>query len=121
MKRCRTCNRTFTDPTLSFCIDDGTPLTTEFSEDAPYRPPGSYVPPPGKPRRSWPWIVGILGVFFLAGIGLMIAAAIVVPRLARQRPSQSNPPIVVATDNSNQNETGNQNENENTDVAAPTD
>jgi hypothetical protein len=26
MKRCPTCNQTFTDPHLSFCIDDGTPL-----------------------------------------------------------------------------------------------
>ena len=26
MKRCPTCNRTFSDPGLSFCIDDGTPL-----------------------------------------------------------------------------------------------
>jgi hypothetical protein len=28
MKRCPTCNRTFTDPNLSFCIDDGTPLSS---------------------------------------------------------------------------------------------
>jgi len=26
MKRCPTCNRTFSDPNLSFCIEDGTPL-----------------------------------------------------------------------------------------------
>lgn len=26
MKRCPTCNRTFTDETLSFCLDDGSPL-----------------------------------------------------------------------------------------------
>jgi hypothetical protein len=26
MKRCPTCNRTFTDQTLSFCTEDGTPL-----------------------------------------------------------------------------------------------
>jgi hypothetical protein len=26
MKRCPTCHRTFTDETLSFCLDDGTPL-----------------------------------------------------------------------------------------------
>ncbi len=28
MKRCPTCNKTFTDQNLSFCIDDGTPLVT---------------------------------------------------------------------------------------------
>src|SRR6267142_2999665 len=32
MKRCPTCNRTFTDPNLSFCIEDGTPLV---KADAP--------------------------------------------------------------------------------------
>ena len=33
MKRCRTCNRTYTDPNLSYCIDDGTPLITEAVAD----------------------------------------------------------------------------------------
>ena len=28
MKRCPTCNRTFTDDALSFCLDDGAPLLT---------------------------------------------------------------------------------------------
>lgn len=75
MKRCPTCNRTFTDRNLSFCTDDGTPLVSvvEAADDeatilmpsagerqadatgqsaAPehrnvpaYQPPGSYVPP----------------------------------------------------------------------------
>jgi hypothetical protein len=31
MKRCPTCNRTFTDPNLSFCIEDGTPLVVSSS------------------------------------------------------------------------------------------
>jgi ketosteroid isomerase-like protein len=74
VKRCPTCNRTFTDRNLSFCTDDGTPLVSvEAADDeatilmpsagerqadatgrsgAPehrnvpaYQPPGSYVPP----------------------------------------------------------------------------
>ena len=72
VKRCPTCNQTFTDENLRFCTDDGTPLlTVESAEDeatlvrprgdseaasspppipsepqgAPaYQPPGSYVP-----------------------------------------------------------------------------
>src|SRR5437016_1972744 len=28
MRRCPACNRTYTDQTLSFCIDDGTPLVS---------------------------------------------------------------------------------------------
>lgn len=75
MKRCPTCNQTFYDPNLSFCIEDGTPLLPvdadaaadsgadeatvvrsgsrgdEPESPAPaYQPPGSYVPrgtPPG--------------------------------------------------------------------------
>ncbi len=34
MKRCPTCNRTYTDLSLNFCLEDGTPLTT----DAPSGP-----------------------------------------------------------------------------------
>jgi hypothetical protein len=89
MKRCGTCNRTYTDPNLTYCIDDGTPLTTEFDADPPYRPPSAYVPPaampPGRQRRSWPWIAGTLGAFLLGVVALMIAAAIFVPRLVRSR------------------------------------
>jgi hypothetical protein len=108
MKRCSTCNRTYTDPNLSFCIDDGTPLTTLNSEDettvvsphtreedwnaVAYQPPGSYVPPGtqvGQPRRrAWPWIVGILGAFILGIVAIAIAAAILAPKLIRSAKEQ---------------------------------
>src|SRR6185369_7988065 len=29
MKRCPTCNRTYADLSLNFCLDDGTPLTSD--------------------------------------------------------------------------------------------
>src|SRR5829696_5646389 len=29
MKRCPTCNRTYTDASLNFCLEDGTPLTAD--------------------------------------------------------------------------------------------
>ncbi len=73
MKRCPTCNKTFTDQNLSFCIDDGTPLwklqmepmkpqlsrrtapqgnaNAETEAYVPrdwqqeYQPPGSFAPP----------------------------------------------------------------------------
>lgn len=100
MKRCPTCNRTYTDPNLSFCVEDGTPLTTEVPEaDAPYLPPGSYSPaesmPPVKQRRAWPWALGIFGAFVLGIVGLMIVAAILLPRMVRSR--QGNLPVVVTT------------------------
>ena len=111
MKRCPTCKRIFTDPNLSFCTDDGTPLVKVVDESAeetllypsgsdagaaggpsaagdlaqpPYQPPGSYQPPvPPTKRKVWPWVVGILAVLLIAIAGLGIAAAVFVPRMLR--------------------------------------
>ena len=111
MKRCPTCKRIFTDPNLSFCTDDGTPLVKVVDESAeetllypsgsdagaaggpsaagdlaqpPYQPPGSYQPPaPPAKRKVWPWVVGILAVLLIAIAGLGIAAAVFVPRMLR--------------------------------------
>jgi hypothetical protein len=120
MKRCSTCNRTYSDPNLSFCIEDGTPLTPVEDEStvvspresrtdndwnaAPYQPPGSYVPPGTQVprRRVWPWVVGILGAFILGIVVLSIAAVILAPRFLRAR--QTEPPIAV---NSNEAENSN--------------
>lgn len=119
MKRCSTCNRTYTDPNLSFCIDDGTPLTTIETEDestvvrprdnevddwnpVAYRPPTAYVPPEihDRPRRRlWPWIVGIAGAFVLGIVAIGIVAVIVLPRMMR---AKQNPRITVRQpDNAN--------------------
>jgi hypothetical protein len=130
MKRCSTCNRTYTDPNLSYCIDDGTPLTTDFAEDAPYRPPSAYVPPgnipTGKQRRAWPWIVGVMGAFILGAVVLMVAVAVFVPRMVRSR--QANPPAVVTTNERDQQadppvavNTNEKDQTEDAGVAAPTD
>ncbi|HKG96779.1 MAG TPA: DUF4440 domain-containing protein, partial [Pyrinomonadaceae bacterium] len=150
MKRCSTCNRTYTDPNLSFCIDDGTPLTTINSEDETtvvsprtnednwnaeaYQPPGSYVPPgtdPGRPRRrAWPWIVGIIGAFFLGIVAIGIAAGILAPRLMRSARNQRReaapnqqreiPNTNTSTENSNASAPANANVNENENVTVPT-
>jgi uncharacterized protein DUF4440 len=111
MRRCSTCNRTFTDPNLRFCIDDGTPLTDVEPDDATvvtprntapntppntpeaswnaagYQPPRSYVPPGGevrKRRRAWPWLVGLAAAFFLGILMIAIAGAVMLPRITRQ-------------------------------------
>jgi Domain of unknown function (DUF4440) len=61
MKSCPTCNKTFTDPNLSFCLDDGTPLvsvaappdeTTAVSPSAGDR--GS-IPPPTEVYKPRDW------------------------------------------------------------------
>lgn len=144
MKRCSTCNRTYTDPALSFCIDDGTPLTPVEADDdttvvrprsnegedwnaVAYQPP-SYVPPGTheKRRRAWPWIVGILGAFLLGILALSIAAFIMVPRLMQQR---QHPGVEVGNANRTENlptptpeETNsNTNATEHVDAPPPTD
>ena len=142
MKRCSTCNRTYDDPNLSFCIDDGTPLTTvdtdadttvvrpRNTEDndwnaQAYQPPSSFVPPGAEPkqRRAWPWVVGVVGAFFLGILALSIAAAILLPRMMR---SQRNERVSI---NSNQPANSNvatesnssSNADENVDTPPPTD
>lgn len=97
MKRCPTCNKTYTDPVLSFCVDDGTPLVqddevtvvspNEGDGDAvAYKPPSGYVPPGGtRNRRVWPWILGIVAAIVIGIAGLGIAAAVFIPRLLRSK------------------------------------
>ena len=165
MKSCPTCKRTFTDQNLSFCTDDGTPLVkveddsaeetvvrpsaSERGPDASaaahpvqpaYQPPGSYVPPPGSPKRKvWLWVVAILAIVLLAIAALGIAAAVFIPRMLRAAANQNSSNVNVrsyrtdnsnianrnANSNANSNvNAGGQNENDNSDeedlVALPT-
>jgi ketosteroid isomerase-like protein len=91
VKRCPTCNKTFSEKHLSFCVDDGTPLvnidppddeatvvrsaaegsSSERSgfpgasgerDSNPYQPPASYVPPGYGERKRQTW-PWILGIF----------------------------------------------------------
>src|ERR1041385_2668579 len=138
MKRCSTCNRTFTDPNLRFCIDDGTPLTeVEPDDDATvvsprsqddswnavaYQPPRSYVPPgtERKRRRVWPWVVGIGGAFVLGILVIAIAATMLVSRARRVNPRV----VVRPAENSNTappEANTNSNTSENVNAPAPTD
>ena len=45
MKRCPTCNRTYTDSSLNFCLDDGTPLTNAAPAGPDPNATVSYPPP----------------------------------------------------------------------------
>ena len=136
MKRCSTCNRTYTDPNLSFCIDDGTPLTTVEAEDestvvrphgnendnwnaVAYKPPSAYVPPGSgvRPRRRvWPWVVGIGAAFLVGILAISAVALILAPRLMRSR---ENPRVVPIHDPNNSN-ARNSNSNERVDAPPPT-
>lgn len=138
MKRCPTCNRTFTDLNLTFCVEDGTPLisvdvadeetvvsphgrTADQSGPPVYQPPGSYASPGAgvaRKRRVWPWIVGLIALFLLVVGGLVIAGVMLIPRMAQR----------AGVGNSNRNANVRRNENanrntanENVDSSAPTD
>ncbi|MGH9875226.1 MAG: DUF4440 domain-containing protein [Pyrinomonadaceae bacterium] len=119
MKRCPTCNKTFSEEHLSFCIDDGTPLVRVDPRDdeatvvrsapedsasgssgasserdsRPYQPPGSEIPPGSygeSKRRTWPWVLGIFAILFIVFAGLGIAAVVLIPRLMRASNTNSN-------------------------------
>jgi hypothetical protein len=101
MKRCPACNRSYTDDTLRFCLEDGTPLTqapsdeptitTPPAEPPPtmvYRAPVSPIPavsaaapaPPAwtptampKPKRKvWPWVLGAFLLLCVLGGGFIV-------------------------------------------------
>ena len=137
MKRCPTCNKTFTDRNLSFCIEDGTPLIeVEFSADEvtkvspshgerssggpgdqnlpAYQPPRSYAPPGTPPtqskRKVWPWVLGILALLILLVVGMGIAAVYLVPKMVRESANDNS----SANANVNRNDRSNSNRNSNT-------
>ena len=118
MKRCPTCKRIFTDPNLSFCTDDGTPLIKVVDEAAektllypsgsdndpaggsspsgdqpPYQPPGSYLPPAAPPsqrkRRVWPWVLGCLPILLMVIVGLVITGKILFPVIRNSNSNQN--------------------------------
>lgn len=140
MKRCPTCNHSYTDPTLSFCTEDGTPLVTEIPNTQPtsgpaipaednarnagndwnavgYRPPSPYVPPGGgSKRRAWPWVLGIVGLLVAGIAGISIAAVLLLPRLT-QHSGNNNQRESVAT-NANSGTVENINKNANVKINA---
>lgn len=95
MKICPKCGKTYDDPSLNFCLDDGsilnqrdsgnptpqtvminTPQTGGFNQPfgGPPASPNQYVPvqnaPAKKGSKTWLWVVGILGlVVVLCGGG----------------------------------------------------
>jgi hypothetical protein len=66
MKQCPTCNQTY-DDSLSFCLMDGTPLTTESEEKTVVM----QLPARRKKSRFLLWL-GLIGLIILAGSGVVI-------------------------------------------------
>ncbi len=84
MKQCPHCSKTYTDDSLNFCLEDGSPLvpttvaTTTAAATAPEIPSQATVvmerPAPRRKSRAWIWILGILvvvGVVAVSVIGLV--------------------------------------------------
>jgi hypothetical protein len=104
MKRCPTCQRTFSDESLSFCTEDGTPLAPvqddEITRVAPnardqnwstpaYQPPR--IQPPPKQSKNAPWILVIIVAVVLGIVVGVIALFLLVPRLSSRRQAANQP------------------------------
>ena len=111
MKRCPTCKRVFEDDSLSYCLDDGSPLVSETGPDSgatlvsPSPAPAAQVAPTqsarfepavsslgtAPKRRVWPWVVGGLLVLFFFVI--VIVAVIAIPQIIKK--SQNSNRVVI--------------------------
>jgi hypothetical protein len=86
LKQCPTCNRTYSDDTLAYCLEDGSLLTQAHDPQATQRiptlrvtdlppthaAPGYYSPLPAPPQTAknrWPIYLTIVLVVFLLGVG----------------------------------------------------
>lgn len=159
MKKCPTCNRTFTDDALSFCLDDGSPLLSTGGDGTPpaYDPgatiqytPGrdtspppptpaytpsqpqgfqaqppswSPMPPPGgvqggapprKKSKGLYWIIGIIAVVVVLGIG-GIALVFVLAGMSNSNANNGNTNNSNTTANSNTNANNSNSSNSNQD------
>lgn len=100
MKRCPTCQRTYTDASLNFCLEDGTPLISDaapsfapteihhqpaplLNQVDPMAQPRQWSPvPPMPPRKKSNAVWWILGGLLVAGI-MVVGAAVMILALAR--------------------------------------
>jgi hypothetical protein len=113
MKSCPICNRTYTDETLRFCLEDGTPLVSQEQTTAPTlvmpaQPPPTIAYDPGrvtanqgppswtldaqpKPKRKvWPWVLGVLVLLLLLGGGSAVAIVWLMSVASNEKSSSPN-------------------------------
>lgn len=78
MKQCRTCNRTYANNSLNFCLEDGTPLSSLYDPEAtqvinsyPFPKSSHKAPPVGQtPKNSLLYVIVAL-LALIAGGGLV--------------------------------------------------
>ena len=112
MKRCPTCQRTFSDEGLSFCTEDGTPLarveadeTTQVKPDprneelkAPaYQPPVSPSQTQTPQGKNAPWILVIIVALVLGIVVAGIVLLLIIPRRANNRVAVNRPSANTST------------------------
>lgn len=128
MKQCPTCRRTYTDDSLSFCLEDGGLLATTYEPPPTQRiDPARVTGPSGtqpypafaqtapRTRKRWPIFLA-LGVFAFAMV--MVGIAILILFYSKSVATSS----VQVQGSANQNSTNNQNTSSNWDqpAASPT-
>lgn len=72
MKRCPTCNRSYDDDTLLFCLKDGTRLAPDYDPEATVSRPRSSSPPRQSGNRRVYQFTILLLLLVSAGIGLYV-------------------------------------------------
>jgi len=133
MKRCPTCQRTFTDAALNFCLEDGTPLISSATPSAPpaevyHQPapllnqvdmgsqPRQWSPvPPMPPRKKSSAVWWILGGLLVGGI--VLGGAVIMIIALASIGANSNNTSNRNTNVRNTNSRANRNSNANTNVA----
>ena len=133
MKRCPTCQRTYTDASLNFCLEDGTPLLSDAAPGPPpveirHQPgpllnqvdptaqPRHWSPvPPMPPQRKSNAVWWVLGGIVVAGI-VVVGAMVMILALASMG-SNSNTNSNGNENLRNANSRANRNSNANTNVA----
>jgi hypothetical protein len=119
MKRCPVCNRTYTDETLNFCLEDGTTLVASaasgFGSMPQQNQPGQSWQPqiqnvvqPRKKSKAWLWILGILGIVGVLGFVGLFGLLALIGSLADNNNNNNNNRI-----NRNSNYNSNRNSNSN--------
>ena len=72
MKKCPTCNRSYSDDTQSFCLEDGTPLIASYDPDATLVIDPTRALDSSAPRRSNPALYVVIALLaLLVGGGLV--------------------------------------------------
>ncbi len=106
MKQCPRCNRTYTDDTLNFCLEDGAALVSAFDTEATHRramaetigsktlvaPAQGFVSPQPNAKPKWPWVVALIGVLFVLLLFVGVAGVLLYPKLmtsSNNGPSQT--------------------------------